>query len=70
MHKAEHGGIRPDCERDGGNRHSREARAVAKQANGVTKVVNYAGQAVQMRRYVKDWAAFVDFVGRQRGATA
>jgi hypothetical protein len=54
MHKAEHSGIRADCERDGGNRHSREARAVAKQANGVTKIVNGAGETVQMRRYVKD----------------
>ena len=45
MHKAEHGRIRPNCERDGGNRHSREPRAVAKQANGVTKVVNHAVSA-------------------------
>ena len=43
IHKAEHGRIRADRERDGGNRDSREARAVAKPANGVTKVVKHAG---------------------------
>ena len=46
IHKTEHGRIRADRERDGGNRDSREARAVAKQPNCVAKVVKYAGRAV------------------------
>jgi hypothetical protein len=48
MHEAEHRRSRAGRERDGGDRDSREARAVAKPANGVMKIVTYAGKAVHV----------------------